>query len=149
LNRRAKTILNDVILKIIETLSDGFLILDAQQEVLFFNEVLLHETGWHSRDILASRRFLDHLSPDKCRLTERLAVIPAPSGEARRFRVASFPVQTESGEFTLVRIRRDERGAPASSADPADQFDSLFRNFGDALFTANLKGRVLTANPAF
>jgi PAS domain S-box-containing protein len=148
-NRRAKTILNDVILKIIETLSDGFLILDAQQEVLFFNEVLLHETGWHSRDILASRRFLDHLSPDKCRLTERLAVIPAPSGEARRFRVASFPVQTESGEFTLVRIRRDERGAPASSADPADQFDSLFRNFGDALFTANLKGRVLTANPAF
>jgi PAS domain S-box-containing protein len=116
---------------------------------LFFNEVLLHETGWHSRDILASRRFLDHLSPDKCRLTERLAVIPAPSGEARRFRVASFPVQTESGEFTLVRIRRDERGAPASSADPADQFDSLFRNFGDALFTANLKGRVLTANPAF
>ena len=116
---------------------------------MFFNEVLLHETGWRSQDILANPRFLEHISPERCRLTERLAVVPAPGGEARYFRVASFPVQTESGEFTLVRIRRDERDTRAGSVDSADYFETLFRNFGDALFTANLKGRVLSANPAF
>jgi len=143
----------DVILKIIETLSEGFLILDQDQEVLFFNEVLLQQTGWRSRDILVDRRFLEYISPEKCRIMERLAVIPGPDGQPQHFRVASFPVETESGEYTLVRIRPDARTAQAAlrgdSMSPAEHYETLFRNFGDALFTANLKGRVLTANPAF
>jgi PAS domain S-box-containing protein len=138
-----------VILKIIETLSDGFLILDPDQEVFFFNEVLLRQTGWRSRDILVDRRFLDYVSPDKCRFMERPAVIPGPDGRPQHFRVASFPVETATGEFTLVRIRSDEQAAGTGALDPAERYESLFRNFGDALFTANLKGRVLTANPAF
>ncbi|MBN1834555.1 MAG: PAS domain S-box protein [Spirochaetales bacterium] len=141
-----------MILKIIETLSDGFLILDQDKEVLFFNEVLLQQTGWRSRDILVDRRFLEYISPDTCRIMERLAVIPGPEGEPRHFRVAAFPVEAESGEYTLVRIRLDARSAEAAgrgeAAGPAERYESLFRNFGDPLFTANLKGRVITANPA-
>ena len=140
-------------LKIIENLSDGFLILDGDQEVLFFNDVLLQQTGWRSRDILVDRRFLEYVSPEKCRILERLAVIPSPEGKPRHFRVASFPIQSESGEYTLVRVRLDprasERGDQPDYLSPLEHYETLFRNFGDALFTANLKGRVLTANPAF
>ena len=47
------TIFSEVILKVFEEFSDGFLILNRHREIIFFNEVLLRLTGWKSKDILA------------------------------------------------------------------------------------------------
>jgi PAS domain-containing protein len=91
-------VFSDVVLKIIEELSDGFLILNGRGEILFFNEVLLRLTGWRSKDILSGEgaTFLSHLGMDKCRLMERLTPIPDLQGSPRYFRVASFSIEGES-----------------------------------------------------
>ena len=52
------TILSDVIIKIMEEIADGFLILSQKNEILFFNEVLLRMIGWKSKDIFDNEKQL-------------------------------------------------------------------------------------------
>jgi PAS domain S-box-containing protein len=142
-------IFSDVILKVIEEFSDGFLILNDRKEIVFFNEVLLRVTGWRSRDILAGDSFLQHLSIDKCRLFERLTSIPDVEGNPHYFRVAAFTIEAEEGSYTLVRVRQDLGSRAVESPTVSDSYELLFRNFGDPLITANLNGRLIAANPSF
>jgi PAS domain S-box-containing protein len=121
--------------------------LNEKNEILFFNEVLLHLTGWKSKDILAGKEFLRHLEVEKCRGGERLISIPDPGGKPRSFLAAAFDVEGDSRTYTLVRVR-EERGAQAASS-AVDPYERLFQNIGDPLLSANLKGRVIAANPAF
>jgi len=123
------------------------LILNDKNEIVFFNEVLLRTTGWRSKDILSSREFLNCLDVEKCRGGERLISIPDPRGGSRPFLAAAFDVVGDSRTYILVRLRRQiEARAAALAADP---YERLFQNIGDPLLSANLKGRVLAANPAF
>jgi PAS domain S-box-containing protein len=144
-------VFSDIGLKIIEELSDGFLILNARGEILFFNEVLLRMTGWRSKDILSQEgaAFLNHLAVHKCRLVERLTPIPDPQGSTRYFRVASFSIEGESEAYTLVRVRQAESSTAAEADSTQGTYELLFQNFGDPLLTVNLRGELINANPAF
>jgi PAS domain S-box-containing protein len=141
------TIFSEVIIKVIEEFSEGFLILNERREIIFFNEVLLRLTGWRSKDILAGEEFLRHLEVEKCRGSERLITIPDPQGLPCQFLAAAFDVEADSRTYTLVRLRQ-ELGAQAA-ASASEPFERLSQNIGDPLLSANLKGRVLAANPAF
>jgi PAS domain S-box-containing protein len=121
--------------------------LNEKNEILFFNEVLLRLTGWKSKDVLGSEAFLGHLEVDKCRGAERLITVPDPQGGSRRFLAAAFDVEGDSRTYTLVRLRQEaEARAATGSVEP---YEHLFQNIGDPLLSANLKGRVIAANPAF
>jgi PAS domain S-box-containing protein len=67
-------------------------------------------------------------------------------GTVRRFDVTSLAFDSDAGEYLLVRVKPVERPA----AQPATvAWESLFRTIGDPMFSADLAGRVLVANPSF
>ena len=68
-----------------------------------------------------------------------------PQAGPQRLRAVAFDVDSSSGTYTLVRLRRDIGAAEGAS----ESFEQLFRNIGDAMLSANLRGRVTAANPAF
>jgi PAS domain S-box-containing protein len=134
-----------VILKVFEEFSDGFLILNHRGEIIFFNEVLLRLTGWRSKDILRGDQFISHLDIEQARKAERPVLLPRPEAEAQRLRAVAFDVESESGTYTLVRLRKDYGLATGNG----ERFEQLFRHIGDPMLSANLRGNVLAANPAF
>ncbi len=142
------TIFSDVILKIIEEFSDGFLILGQSGEILFFNEVLLRITGWKSMDILAEgNSFLKYLDLDDCQSCERMVEIPDPAGNLKLFSAASFSIEGDNGDYCLVRIKPDM--GQESENLLKQSYELLFTNIGDAILTVDLNGRILSANPSF
>jgi PAS domain S-box-containing protein len=134
-----------VILKVFEEFSDGFLILNHRGEIIFFNEVLLRLTGWRSRDILSGAEFISHLNLGEAHRAEQPILLPRPQAEAQRLRAVAFDVESESGTYTLVRLRKDNGLATGNG----ERFEQLFRQIGDPMLSANLRGNVLAANPAF
>jgi len=132
---------------VFEEFSDGFIILNHGGEIIFFNEVVLRQTGWKSKDILTGGEFIAHLKLEQSRSGEQLVEIPDPEGGARRFLTVAFDVTGDNGHYTLVRLR-EAVGAQAL-AGAGEPYAQLFNNIGDALLSANLRGRVLAANPAF
>jgi PAS domain S-box-containing protein len=139
------TIFSEVILKIFEEFSDGFLVLNPKGEIIFFNEVLLRLTGWRSKDILSEGRFILHLDLPNARKSERPILLPHPQAEPQRLRALAIDVDSDSGTYTLVRLRRDN----GQTVSNDERFEQLFRQIGDPMLSANLRGRVLAANPAF
>ncbi len=143
--RERDTIFSEVILKVFEEFSDGFLVLNPQGEIIFFNEVLLRLTGWRSKDILSEGRFIPHLDLPNARKGEHAVLLPRPQAESQRLRATAIDVEGETGTYTLVRLRKDNGAAEAGG----ERFEQLFRQIGDSMLSANLRGRVLAANPAF
>ncbi|MCX7029387.1 MAG: PAS domain S-box protein [Spirochaetes bacterium] len=139
--------MTDVFLKIIEEFADGFLILDGQRRVIFFNDVLQRTTGLRSQDIFAREdAFLGELGVLDGQCDSHAVDIADREGTVRRFTVTGLAFESDNGEYLLVRVKPVERPASPSSAAGWEQ---LFRNFGDPLFTADLSGRILCANPSF
>jgi PAS domain S-box-containing protein len=138
--------LTDVFLKIIEEFADGFLILDGQRRVIFFNDVLQRTTGLRSQDIFAREdAFLGELGVLDGSGGPRIVNITDREGAVRKFTLSSLAFDSGSGEYLLVRVKRIEQEAP-----PAGNAGwELFRNIGDPVFSADLSGRILCANPSF
>jgi PAS domain S-box-containing protein len=134
-----------VILKVFEEFSDGFLVINPKGEIIFFNEVLLRLTGWRSKDILTGGRFIPHLDLTNTRRAEQTILLPHPHAEPQRLRAVAFDVESDSGTYILVRLRKDA----GQLMDSGERFEQLFRQIGDPMLSANLRGRVLAANPAF
>ncbi len=140
--------MKDVLLKIIEEFSDGFLIVNREGRILFFNDVLLKTTGLHSTDILTrEKEFLENLGLlDENAPCEREAVIEDRAGTPQRFNVSSLDVEAEGGSYVLARI------SAAGASDGTRlrrQLETLFRNIGDPIISADLSGRITLANPSF
>ncbi len=139
--------MTDVFLKIIEEFADGFLILDGQRRVIFFNDVLQRSTGLRSQDIFAREdAFLGELGVLDGQCASHTVDITDRDGTVRQFTVSSLAFESGHGEFTLVRVKPVERQVPAAGSAGWEQ---LFRNIGDPMFTADLAGRILCANPSF
>ncbi len=139
--------MTDVFLKIIEEFADGFLILDGQRRVIFFNDVLQRSTGLRSQDIFAREdAFLGELGVLDGQCASHVVDITDRDGTVRQFTVSSLAFESGHGEFTLVRVKPVERQIPAAGSAGWEQ---LFRNIGDPMFTADLAGRILCANPSF
>ena len=139
-----------VVLKIIEELTDGLIILNQKREILFFNEALLRLTGWKSRDILTSEsRFLDSLIQSEAEVQGRAVELPDSVGKIGHFIVSSFKIVGDEGFFFLVRVRPARQDEEATRFYFKEHYKILFNNIGDALLTVDLNGRIIAANPAF
>jgi PAS domain S-box-containing protein len=141
----------EVLLKIIEELSDGFLIVNRAGKIVFFNEVLLKATGLRSTDIFErEKEFLKNIgvleNPAPC---ETEALIEDRGGTPRRFTVSSLSVEGSEGNYTLAKVTPSPTGSSGDLARYRRQLDQLFRNIGDPIISADLSGAITLANPSF
>lgn len=144
------TILSDVIIKIMEEIADGFLILSQKNEILFFNEVLLRMIGWKSKDIFDNeKQLLEYLKAESLIQGESVVVIPDSSGTEQKFLCAVFRVSSQNGYYNLIRIKPDISNDNLELFKLKKNYELVFNNIGDAIITVNLKGAILFANPAF
>jgi PAS domain S-box-containing protein len=143
--------LTEVLLKIIEEFSDGFLVVNAEGRIVFFNEVLLRTTGLHSADIFQNEReFLENLGIGSSRPPcEREVLIEDRGGTPRRYVVSTLLVQASGGQYTLGRVKLVEAGNHNAAARGPRALEQLFRNIGDPILTADLGGTISFANPSF
>jgi PAS domain S-box-containing protein len=138
----------DILLRIIEEFTEGFLIINSDRRILFFNEVLLRATGLRSSDIFSRESELMAL----LRVGDEAA--PAPQevqildreGHPRRFSASTLAVEGARGRYYLVRLTRAASGSEAAAAQT--QLDRLFRNLGDPVLTVDLDGTITCANPS-
>ena len=144
--------MTEVLLKIIEELSDGFLIVNREGKIVFFNEVLLKTTGLRSADIFEREKdFLRDIGIlQQAPPCEMEALIEDRGGTPRRFTISTMSVEGNAGLYTLAKV------TPASPAgmngDPGryrHQLEQLFRNIGDPIISAELSGAITLANPSF
>jgi PAS domain S-box-containing protein len=141
----------EVLLKIIEEISDGFLIVNTAGKIVFFNEVLLKATGLHSTDIFAhEEEFLKTTGilakPPPC---ETEALIEDRGGTRRRFTVSTLAVQGSAGVYTLAKVIASPGGSSGDTARYRYELEQLFRNIGDPIISADLSGSITLANPSF
>jgi PAS domain S-box-containing protein len=141
----------EVLLKIIEEFSDGFLVVDQDGRIVFFNEVLLKTTGLRSTDIFAAEKaFLANLqvgengAPQK-----REAVVLNRFGAPKRFIVSTLSVEGSRGLYTLVHMQEADVSPRGGAAGEHREFEQLFRNIGDPVLVADLSGAISCANPSF
>jgi PAS domain S-box-containing protein len=141
----------DILLRIIEEFTDGFLIIDSEGKIVFFNEVLLRTTDLRSSDILSREAdFLEQLGvTDPAAAAAHEVTIEGRDGRSRRFTVSTLGVEGSRGRYMLARVMRAavERDGDLSDAQAA--LERLFRNIGDPILTVDLNGTVTCANPSF
>jgi PAS domain S-box-containing protein len=142
-------IVTEVLLKIIEEFADGFLIVNEDGRIVFFNELLLKTMGLRSADVFAhEQELLDKVGINaKGSPCEREVLVEDREGVSRRLIVSSLSVEGARGHYTLARVK----AAPSNGNRHAQHGDleKLFRNIGDPVFTADLCGSVTSANPSF
>jgi len=143
--------MTEVLLKIIEEFSDGFLIVNAEGRIVFFNEVLLRVTGLRSTDIFArEKEFLQNLGLSPVALPgEREVVVDDRGGTPRRFLLSSLSVDGGKDQYTLARLQAVGDNETGTTARMRHEVEQLFSNIGDPIFSANLSGAVTLANPSF
>ncbi len=145
------TLALQVILKIINDISEGLIILSDDEEIVFFNDVFLRITGWKSSDIFTrEREFISYLNLELLKGSELKVQIPNSSGIFQSFICTYFEVHSvDEGSYALIKIRPEDSGHNGEQLEYKRNFDLLFNNIDDPLFTADLHGRILTANSAF
>jgi PAS domain S-box-containing protein len=141
----------EVLLKIIEELSDGFLIVNRAGKIVFFNEVLLKAIGLRSTDIFErEKEFLKTIgileNPPPCEIE---ALIEDRGGTPRRFVVSTLSVEGSAGKYILAKITASPAGSNGDLTRYRRQLDQLFRNIGDPIISADLSGTITLANPSF
>ena len=143
--------MTEVVLKIIEEFSDGFLILNEEGRIVFFNELLLKTMGLRSADIFAQETsFLANLGlAAPFEPSEREVLVEDRGGTPRRLLVSTLAVDGSKGQYILARIKTPPLRGNGSSGLARRELDQLFRNIGDPLITADLGGVITCANPSF
>ncbi len=138
----------DILVRMIEETSDGFLVLDADQEIVFFNEVFLRMMGVRSIEILErEKRFLESLNLQPDAPGKRSIQVPDQSGALHPFNVEDFRIEAENGAYTLLRFTPVYREYE-ERYQTRGNMESLLNHLGDPVFVCDLKGTVLTANGA-
>ena len=149
---QTKSQLSNLILNIIEGVSDGILIQNENGEILFFNDKLLELTGWNSYFVLFNQQQI------KAKLQiedqegnngsdERLNHIIELSPEVQPLEVVRTRVESPSGNYYFVSLKPTIQQTNFESYRL--HYEQLFNNVGDPMFTADLYGNIKTANPAF
>jgi PAS domain S-box-containing protein len=140
---------NEILLKIIEEFAEGFLIVNADGRIVFFNEALLKTTGLRTTDVLSrepelvrSLGVINHGMP-----CEHEVFIEDQGGVPRRFIVSALSVTGTSDVYILARLTSARPGE--NGARLRRELEQLFRNIGDPIISADLSGAITLANPAF
>jgi PAS domain S-box-containing protein len=143
--------MNEVLLKIIEEISEGFLIVNRQGQIVFFNEVFLKSTGLRSADIFAREKEIlkDIGLENNLPLCDTEVTIKDTEGRPRRFSVSTLSVEANAEPYILAKVSASPIGATGDTTVYRRQLDQLFRNIGDPIISADLSGSITLANSAF
>jgi PAS domain S-box-containing protein len=142
-------LVTDILLRIIEEFTEGFLIINSDRRILFFNDVLLRATGLRSSDIFSRESELMALlrvGEEAAPASQEVQILDR-EGQPRPFSASTLAVEGARGRYYLVRLTRAASGSEAMAAQK--QLDRLFRNLGDPVLTVDLDGTVTCANPSF
>jgi len=143
--------LTEILLKIIEEFSDGFLVVNESGRIVFFNDVLLRTMGLRSPDVLLrEKEFLVNLgigpAAGPC---EREVLIEDSDGALRHYIVSTLLVEGSTGTYTLARIKGIPSGNNGVSGHERRELEQLVNNIGDPILTADLSGTITCANSSF
>jgi len=140
---------NEIMIKVIEETSDGFLILNPKKEIIFFNEVFLRMMGLRSIDIFSQEKnLLLTMQIEKGKETKKTIEVPDNKGVLHTFILENFPVESTLGRYYLLRVNPYQL-IPEEKFFSKDKYELLFNNLGDPLYTADIKGKILSCNPSF
>lgn len=140
---------NELMIKVIEETSDGFLILNPKKEIIFFNEVFLRMMGLRSIDIFSQEKHLLRTIQIEDGKESKLTIeMPDQKGVSHTFLLENFPVESVLGRYFLLRVNPYQL-VPEEKFFSKDKYELLFNNLGDPLYTADIKGKILSCNPAF
>lgn len=143
-----KSQLSNLILNIIEGVSDGILIQNEDGEVLFFNDKLLELTGWNSYYVLFNQpEIKTKLKLEGNGGDEKLNQIIEVSPDIQPLEVVRTMVESPNGNYYFVSLKPTIQDTSFESYRL--HYEQLFNNVGDPMFTADLYGKIKTANPAF
>lgn len=144
-----ETIQNELLLRLFDQVSDGFLILNHHREVIYFNKSFITLTGWDDKQ-MASRgaELISALPLDELLTDSKTLKFKASTGVVTRLQSQAFSLSSPEGDYIMLKISCNK------SDDRDDQkykthFRELFNNVGDPLLLADIKGRIRCANPAF
>ncbi len=140
---------NELMIKVIEETSDGFLILNPKKEIIFFNEVFLRMMGLRSIDIFSQEKDLLGTTQIGDGKESKLTIkVPDQKGVSHTFLLESFPVENVLGRYFLLRVNPYQL-IPEEKFFSKEKYELIFNNIGDPLYTADFKGKILSCNPAF
>ncbi|MGA2973959.1 MAG: HD domain-containing phosphohydrolase [Spirochaetia bacterium] len=144
-------VVTEVLLKIIEEFTDGFLIVNEDGKIVFFNDVLLKTIGLHSTDIFSREKELlkDLGIVGRTQPSEREILIEDRNGTPQRFIVSTLSVEGTRDYYTLARVTSAAPGAKGNGSAYRRELAQLFRNIGDPIISADLSGAITLANPSF
>jgi PAS domain S-box-containing protein len=143
--------MTEILIKIIEEFSEGFLIVNEDGKIVFFNEMLLKALGMRSTDVFArEKELLETLGiAGGSQPAEREVLIEVRGGPPRRFIVSSISVEGGRSSYILAKLTTVTTGSEAKAALYRRQLEQLFRNIGDPIISADLSGAITLANPSF
>ena len=139
----------ELILSIIEEFTDGFLILDSNRRVIFFNSALQNITEWKGIDFIKQETvFLQSLDLTNLNNSEEFRAVPAPNGTEHVFKASLVKINNENGIFYLIRLR------PLYEKESEEKYflsyyDRFLNNTGDPIVQVDTNGKVIKANTGF
>jgi PAS domain S-box-containing protein len=137
----------DIILNLVEEISDGVLILNPEMEVLFFNDPFLEIVGWSSEQVFEhGREFGARIGLLPIREGNRSVKLFTPEQEQRLVFIKCVRVGSQHGSYYLITLKPH---AVNAHEEHRRQYELLLQDSGDALFAAGLDGHLLDANAAF
>lgn len=140
---------NELMIKVIEETTDGFLILNPKKEIIFFNEVFLRMMGLRSIDIFSQEKELLRTIQIEDGKENKLTIeVADQKGVSHTFLLESYPVENVLGRYFLLRVNPYQL-TPEEKFTSREKYELLFNNIGDPLYTADFKGKILSCNPAF
>jgi len=143
-----KARLSNLILQIIEGVSDGILIQNEDGEILFFNEVFLKITKWNSHHLLSHQEeIVKQLGLTGMNGSSFENKVVRLKGSEERFEMSGSQIESPGGSYYLLRMRPVSDSLEKKAYK--NSYEQLFNNVGDPMFTGDLNGNISTANPAF
>jgi PAS domain S-box-containing protein len=146
-----------ILLQIIENFSDGLVILDAQQKVIYFNEVLLRLLNWERSNFEDSaEEFLSHFPMDMPPVDEFSVDFNLEDGGMRTFRCTIVYLREGRDEFTLLKLS-SSYGLDDGSMRQIDNlkhklsaseknYDKLFNLIISPIIISDETGRIVNIN---
>jgi len=140
---------NEIMIKVIEETSDGFLILNPNKEIIFFNEVFLRMMGLRSIDIFSQEKnLLLTMQIENGKENKQTIEVPDNNGVLHTFIIENFPVESALGRYFLLRVNPHQLILEEKFCSK-DKYELLFNNLGDPLYTTDIKGKIISCNLAF
>ena len=136
----------DFYIRIFENSSEGLFLVNESGRIRFVNERCSEMTGWSIQEILDQQEdFLSYYDLSNGSEIEHSTEISNKSGNIQKLKY-SFVRQGSEGEMTLVKLEQYNESDVAPWT--GNVYKHLYYNLPDPVVSFDIKGTVVTANPA-